>query len=164
MAIKYEVKKVVFGFDKTNTEKYVAQAKVLGMVKFDKLCEEVQKVSMVPRGVVKMVIDGLIDTLNMDLDKGYSVQLGDFGCFRPGLNAKSQSGANDVDANTVYRRKIIFTSGSYFKDMLSKATVERLVVGKGTVIDAASVTPKPDENGGGGQGGEQGGVDENPFG
>ena len=73
MAIKYEVKKVVFGFDKTNTEKFVAQTKVLGLVKFDKLCEEVQKVSMAPRGVVKMVIDGLIDTLNMDLDKGYSV-------------------------------------------------------------------------------------------
>ena len=91
MAIKYEVKKVVFGFDKTNTEKFVAQTKVLGLVKFDKLCEEVQKVSMAPRGVVKMVIDGLIDTLNMDLDKGYSVQLGDFGCFRPGLNAKSQA-------------------------------------------------------------------------
>lgn len=105
MAIKYEVKKVVFGFDKTNTEKFVAQTKVLGLVKFDKLCEEVQKVSMAPRGVVKMVIDGLIDTLNMDLDKGYSVQLGDFGCFRPGLNAKSQAGAGDVDANTVYRRK-----------------------------------------------------------
>ena len=91
MAIKYEVKKVVFGFDKTNTEKFVAQTKVLGLVKFDKLCEEVQKVSMAPRGVVKMVIDGLIDTLNMDLDKGYSVQLGDLGCFRPGLNAKSQA-------------------------------------------------------------------------
>ena len=91
MAIKYEVKKVVFGFDKTNTEKFVAQTKVLGLVKFDKLCEDVQKVSMAPRGVVKMVIDGLIDTLNMDLDKGYSVQLGDFGCFRPGLNAKSQA-------------------------------------------------------------------------
>ena len=58
MAIKYEVKKVVFGFDKTNTEKFVAQTKVLGLVKFDKLCEEVQKVSMAPRGVVKMVIDG----------------------------------------------------------------------------------------------------------
>ena len=51
MAIKYEVKKVVFGFDKTNTEKFVAQTKVLGLVKFDKLCEEVQKVSMAPRGV-----------------------------------------------------------------------------------------------------------------
>lgn len=53
MAIKYEVKKVVFGFDKTKTEKFVAQTKVLGMVEFKKLCEEVQKVSMAPRGVVK---------------------------------------------------------------------------------------------------------------
>ena len=55
MAIKYEVKKVVFGFDKTKTEKFVAQTKMLGMVEFKKLCEEVQKVSMAPRGVVKVV-------------------------------------------------------------------------------------------------------------
>ncbi len=160
MAIKYEVKKVVFGFDKTKTEKFVAQAKVLGMVEFKTLCEEVQKVSMAPRGVVKMVIDGLIDTLNMDLDKGYSVQLGDFGCFRPGLNAKSQAGVKDVDANTVYRRKIIFTSGSYFKEMLGKVSVERLELGKGTEVKDAVVNPKPDGSGSG----EGGGVDENPLG
>ena len=159
MAIKYEVKKVVFGFDKTKTEKFVAQAKVLGMVEFKTLCEEVQKVSMAPRGVVKMVIDGLIDTLNMDLDKGYSVQLGDFGCFRPGLNAKGQTGVKDVDANTVYRRKIIFSSGSYFKEMLNKVTVERLELGKGTVVKDAVVNPKPDGSGSG-----QGGLDENPLG
>ena len=160
MAIKYEVKKVVFGFDKTKTEKFVAQTKVLGMVEFKTLCEEVQKVSMAPRGVVKMVIEGLIDTLNMDLDKGYSVQLGDFGCFRPGLNAKSQAGVKDVDANTVYRRKIIFTSGSYFKEMLGKVSVERLELGKGTVVKDAVVNPKPDGSGSG----EGGGVDENPLG
>ena len=157
MAIKYEVKKVVFCFDKTNTEKFVAQTKVLGLVKFDKLCEEVQKVSMAPRGVVKMVIDGLIDTLNMDLDKGYSVQLGDFGCFRPGLNAKSQAGAGDVDANTVYRRKIIFYPGSYFKDMLGKASVERLEFGKGTVAKDTVVKP------GGGDSGD-GGIEDDPLG
>lgn len=160
MAIKYEVKKVVFGFDDTKTEKYVAQTKVLGMVGFKQLCEEVQKVSMAPRGVVKMVIDGLIDTLNMDLDKGYSVQLGDFGCFRPGLNAKSQAEVADVDANTVYRRKIIFTPGAYFKNMLGKATVERLVLGKGTVAPG-TVVVKPDE---GGSGSDDGGIEDNPLG
>lgn len=160
MAIKYEVKKVVFGFDETKTEKFVAQTKVLGLVEFKKLCEEVQKVSMAPRGVVKMVIDGLIDTLNMDLDKGYSVQLGDFGCFRPGLNAKSQAGAGDVDANTVYRRKIIFTPGSYFRNMLGNATVERLVAGKGTVPSGAAV--KPEEGGSGS--GDGGGIEDNPLG
>lgn len=158
MAIKYEVKKKVFGFDKTNTERFVAQTKVLGMVEFSKLCEEVQKISMAPRGVVKMVIDGLIDTLNMDLDKGYSVQLGDFGCFRPGLNAKSQTGVDDVDANTVYRRKIIFYPGSYFKNMLSKATVERLVVGKDTVLPTGS------GNNGGSGSGSAGDENDNPLG
>lgn len=158
MAIKYEVKKKVFGFDKTKTEKFVAQTKVLGLVEFGKLCEEVQKISMAPRGVVKMVIDGLIDTLNMDLDKGYSVQLGDFGCFRPGLNAKSQAGVDDVDANTVYRRKIIFYPGSYFKNMLTKATVERLVVGKDTVLPTGS------GNNGGSGSGSAGDENDNPLG
>ena len=66
MALNYEVKKRVFGFDKTKTEKYVAQLKTLGMVEFEDLCDEVTKVGMAPRGVVKMVLDGLIDTLNMN--------------------------------------------------------------------------------------------------
>lgn len=158
MAIKYEVKKKVFGFDKTKTEKFVAQTKVLGLVEFSKLCEEVQKISMAPRGVVKMVIDGLIDTLNMDLDKGYSVQLGDFGCFRPGLNAKSQEGVETVNANTVYRRKIIFYPGSYFKNMLGNATVERLVAGKDTVIPTGS------GNNGGSSSGSAGDENDNPLG
>ena len=32
MALNYEVKKRVFGFDETKTEKYVAQMKTLGSV------------------------------------------------------------------------------------------------------------------------------------
>lgn len=85
--------------------------------------------------------------------------MGDFGCFRPGLNAKSQAGVEDVDANTVYRRKIIFCPGSYFKSMLGKATVERLTLGKGTVVGNTVV--KPDQ---GGSGSGEGGLDENPLG
>ena len=42
MAIKFEVKKVVFGFDKTKTEKFVAQTKVLGSVDFKTLCESTE--------------------------------------------------------------------------------------------------------------------------
>ena len=34
MALNYEVKKRVFGFDETKTEKYVAQMKTLGVVGF----------------------------------------------------------------------------------------------------------------------------------
>ena len=45
---------------------------------------------MIPEGAVKHVIDALIDALNTNLNKGLSVQLGDFRCFRPGMSCKSQ--------------------------------------------------------------------------
>lgn len=44
MALNYEVKKRVFGFDETKTEKYVAQMKTLGVVGFKDLCDEVSKI------------------------------------------------------------------------------------------------------------------------
>ena len=155
MALNYEVKKRVFGFDKTKTEKYVAQLKTLGMVEFGDLCDEVTKVGMAPRGVVKMVLDGLIDTLNMNINKGFSVQLGDFGCFRPGLNAKSQDKEEDVKSDTVYRRKIIFTPGQQFKEMLTRASVTRAGWDNSVVVSGGGSNP-----GTGGNGEEE----ENPLG
>ena len=147
MALNYEVKKRVFGFDKTKTEKYVAQLKTLGMVEFGDLCDEVTKVGMAPRGVVKMVLDGLIDTLNMNINKGFSVQLGDFGCFRPGLNAKSQDKEEDVKSDTVYRRKIIFTPGQQFKEMLKRASVTRAGWDNSEVVSGGGSNPGTAGNG-----------------
>ena len=155
MALNYEVKKRVFGFDKTKTEKYVAQLKTLGMVGFGDLCDEVTKVGIAPRVVVKMVLDGLIDTLNMNINKGFSVQLGDFGCFRPGLNAKSQDKEEDVKSDTVYRRKIIFTPGQQFKEMLTRASVTRAGWDNSEVVSGGGSNP-----GTGGNGEEE----ENPLG
>lgn len=71
MALNYEVKKKVFGFDQTKTEKYVAQLKTLGIIQFGDLCDEVTKIGMAPRGVVKMVLDGLIDTLNINITRDF---------------------------------------------------------------------------------------------
>lgn len=157
MAFNYEVKKRVFGFDKTKTEKYVAQMKTLGMLGFTDLCDEVTKIGMAPRGVVKMVLDGLIDTLNININKGFSVQLGDFGCFRPGINAKSQDTEEKVKADTVYHRKIIFTPGLYFRDMLTRASVTRASWDNETTVSGGgSSTP------GGSGSGE--GQEENPLG
>lgn len=79
------LKKEHSGFDKTKTEKYVAQNVITNTLDFRNLCDEITKVGLVPSGAVKFVLDALIDTLNMNLNKGISVQLGDFGCFRPSL-------------------------------------------------------------------------------
>lgn len=155
MSLNYEVQKRVFGFDETKTEKYVAQMKTLGVIGFKDLCDEVTKVGMAPRGVVKLVLDGLIDALNMNLNKGFSVQLGEFGCFRPGINAKSQDTAELVTADTIQRRKIIFTPGVYFKEMLTRVAVTR--IGQAGTVTGGGNSQKPD---GGNSGGDQ---NENPL-
>lgn len=155
MSLNYEVQKRVFGFDETKTEKYVAQMKTLGVIGFKDLCDEVTKVGMAPRGVVKLVLDGLIDALNMNLNKGFSVQLGEFGCFRPGINAKSQDTAELVTADTIQRRKIIFTPGVYFREMLTRVAVTR--IGQAGTVTGGGNSQKPD---GGNSGGDQ---NENPL-
>ena len=153
MALKYVVKKRVFGFDKTKTEKYVAQNVITNTVNFRDLCKEVSMFGMIPEGAVKHVIDALIDTLNTNLNKGLSVQLGDFGCFRPGMNCKSQNEEKDVDADTVRRVKIVFTPGYKFKDMLKKASIQKLVTGS-EIVDNGN-TPTPPNPDGGGDGGDE---------
>ena len=153
MALKYVVKKRVFGFDKTKTEKYVAQNVITNTVNFRDLCKEVSMFGMIPEGAVKHVIDALIDALNTNLNKGLSVQLGDFGCFRPGMNCKSQNEEKDVDADTVRRVKIVFTPGYKFKDMLKKASIQKLVTGS-EIVDNEN-TPTPPNPDGGGDGGDE---------
>ena len=141
MALRYVIKKRSFGFDKTKAEKYVAQNVITNTV-----CEEITKVGMVPSGAVKFVLDALIDTLNLNLRKGISVQLGDFGCFRPGMNCESQETEKDVDSDTIRRVKIIFTPGYKFKDMLSKVSVLKMVVSDdGANKPENPDTPNPDE-------------------
>ncbi len=92
MALRYVVKKRMIGFGKEKTEKYVAQNFITNTVNFKDLCDEISKVGMVPSGAVKFVLDALIDTLNINLNKGISVQLGDFGQFRPGISSDSSTG------------------------------------------------------------------------
>lgn len=157
MALKYAVKKRVFGFDKTKTEKYVAQNVITNTVNFRDLCKEVSMFGMIPEGAVKHVIDAMIDALNTNLNKGLSVQLGDFGCFRPGMKCKSQDDVNDVDAGTVQRVKIVFTPGYKFKDMLDRVSIYRKEESSGNASSGnggGNEPVNPDEGGNGGGNGE----------
>lgn len=147
MSLRYEVKKRTFGFDKTKAEKYVAQNVITNTVEFKDLCNDITKVGMAPSGAVKFVLDALIDTLNMHLNNGLSVQLGDFGTFRPGLNCESQDNAKDVDSSTIRRVKIIFTPGYKFKDMLNSVSIEKRIASDSGIISPndPNPTPKPGE-------------------
>ena len=126
MALKYVVKKTTFGFDKDKAEKYVARPYNIVNVDFKMLCNQVTAVGFVPRGVVKSVLDGLIDSLKTYMEIGASVSLGEFGTFRPSFGCKSQENAEEVGTDTLRNRKIIFTPGTLLKDMINKVSIQKL--------------------------------------
>lgn len=125
MAIRYKKKQITLCFDKENkVEKYVAANVLVGNIGYKKLCDEVCQRTGMHRGVVDVILKGVQDAMISFMEEGFSVKLDEFGAFRPSINAKGQDSADDVNAYTIIRKKIIFTPGSKFKSMLMDAGVE----------------------------------------
>lgn len=160
MAFRYVVRKRKVGIGAAKTEKYVAASYSVADINFDRLCDQVTSQGMVPRGIVKAVLDGLVDALCTYASIGATVRLGDFGSFRPGLNGKSQEEAKSVTADVVYRQKLIFVPGQRLKNMMKQSGVTRLVT------DAEVVSGNEGGTGGNEGGGSGGDSDqsENPLG
>lgn len=152
MALKYVVKKTTFGFDESKAEKYVARPFNIVNIDFKMLCDQVTRVGFVPRGTVKAVLDGLIDSLITYMEIGASVSIGEFGTFRPSFGCKSQENAEEVTTETLKNRKIIFTPGSLLKDMIKTVSIQKLDTSKTSIS-----IPSGGEEGGGNEGGNEGG-------
>ena len=127
MGLRYAVKERVFNFDETKTKKYVAAPVSDGVIDFSKLCKNVSLICSTHCGQVKLVLDGLLDSLEGYMDEGKTVKLGEFGTLRPTFNAKSGIEAKDVDSSNIIVREIVFTPGTQLKTMLNKMSISKYV-------------------------------------
>ena len=149
MALKYVVTKRVFGFDKTNTEKYVAKSVGSGKMNFDKMCEKVSRLCGIHRKVVDLVVSGLVDMMAEDIDDGKTIQMGEFGLFRPTIKTKSADTEDAVKASNILSKRIVFTPGKIFNRMLNEMSVTRSVPVDTDYTDGSSSSGN---NGSGGSG------------
>lgn len=141
MALKYVVTKQIFGFDQSKTEKFVPRQVISGQVDFRKLCTQVCQICGAHRGIVQLVITGLVDALVNNLDNGTSVQLGEFGVFRPAIRAKAANTPEEATVEKIYRRRINFTPGPALKDVMTKLSINRF-----TIPSTDYTGNNPDEN------------------
>lgn len=150
MSVKYRKRKIVLQFDKENpVSKYVATNVTVGSIGYNKLCDEVNQRTGMHRGIVDVVLKGVQDTMVSFLEEGFSVKLGEFGTFRPAIQAKGQDKEEDVDSRTISRVKIIFTPGVKFQEMLSNISIECLNdTPKGGEGDKGETNGPDDDSGG----------------
>ncbi|WP_291528968.1 HU family DNA-binding protein [Bacteroides sp. UBA939] len=162
MALEYVVTKRVFGFDESKTEKYVAKSVRSGQMSFSKTCARVSRICGVHRKVVDLVVSGLVDMMAEDIDDGKSVQLGEFGIFRPTIKAKSANSEEGVKASSIVRKRIVFTPGKIFQRTLNEMSVTRSVPADTDYTDGSSSGNTGGNTSGGNTGG--GDIDDNPLG
>ncbi|MCD8079583.1 MAG: DNA-binding protein, partial [Bacteroides sp.] len=84
---------------------------------------------------------------------------------RPTLSARAVDNEEDANANTVRRKRILFTPGAAFKGALDQMSVTRYAMPDTDWTDGSSGSGPSGGDGGGNDGGNDGnGEDESPLG
>ena len=142
--------------------RYVMMPELYTALTQDKVIKEAALRSGVSRGVMQACWDAAGDVIKAWATEGHSVALPGLGTMRFGLRAKSVESVNDVKANLITSRRIIFTPDTDLKEELAKTDIQitcfdrdgkevkRVTSTSGEVEDPDNGGDENPENGGGG--------------
>ena len=117
MAQGYRVimKKNLSGKEGEPEQKAYAIPKYNGNTDMDTLCKVISARSSMSSADVKAVLDNLNFVLDMELQAGRIVQLGEFGNFRLSLSSAGADTKSGFSSSMLKKAKIIFTPGKSLK-------------------------------------------------
>ena len=75
---------------------------------------------------VEAVLTSLVRKLPLYLKNGFKIQLGNFGRVKLSFSSKGSEKAEDVDASSITRKKILFTPSSELKTAIEKASFSKV--------------------------------------
>lgn len=102
--------------EKNSEKKYYAVSKTTGFSSMKTLCKLISARSTVSSADVKAVLDNLNFVLDMELQEGRIVKLGDFGNFRISVSSDGVADKKDFNTSMLRPPRIIFTPGGELKD------------------------------------------------
>ena len=148
--------------------RYVMVPELYTALTQDKVIKEAALRSGVSRGVMQACWDAAGDVIKAWATEGHSVALPGLGTMRFGLRAKSVESVNDVKADLITSRRIIFTPDTDLKEELAKTDIQitcfdrdgkevkRVTSTSGEVEDPDNGGGENPENGGGSSSSESG--------
>jgi predicted histone-like DNA-binding protein len=125
MALKVKAKEQFQNIGKyANSYRYVMMPELYTALAQDKVIKEAALRSGVSRGVMQACWDAAGEVIKAWATEGHSVALPGLGTMRFGLRAKSVSNVNDVKADLITSRRIIFTPSVDLKDELAATAIQ----------------------------------------
>ena len=104
--------------------RYVVMPELYTALTQDKVIKEAALRSGVSRGVMQACWDAAGEVIKAWATEGHSVALPGLGTMRFGLRAKSVESVNDVKADLITSRRIIFTPDTDLKEELAKTAIQ----------------------------------------
>ena len=125
MALKVKAKEQLIKVGKyVDTYRYVMMPELYTGLSQEKVIKEAALRSGVSRGVMQACWDAAGEVIKAWATEGHSVALPGLGTMRFGLRAKSVANVNEVKANLITTRRIIFTPTTDLKDELASTAVQ----------------------------------------
>lgn len=113
MALKFrKVQRKVLAGEDTGKVKTYAMAKANGYCDLTKLCKLISARSAMSSADVKAVLDSLNWVMDVELQSGNIVQLGEFGNFRMSIKSRGTEKEEDFTASNIKRSRIVFSPGA----------------------------------------------------
>ncbi len=131
--------------EKDSEKKFYAVSKTNGTSSMKTLCKLISARSTVSSADVKAVLDNLNFVLDMELQEGRIVRLGDFGSFRISVSSDGVTDKKDFNTSMLRPPRIIFTPGGELKDTKKTLEYARVSQDGATTEAGGSDSDSPDE-------------------
>ncbi len=116
-------------------EAYVTRVVSFTSVKKDALLEAAARNSGIKKGVIYSAMDAVMNEFMNFLVNGHPVQLPELGTFRFSVKARVADSVEEISADKVYRRKVVFTPSKHLKQQLGNTELIGLAKDITTSLD-----------------------------
>lgn len=120
----YRKSKVVLNYLDDKPQVYKIQQINFPTISFKQLVRECSTACGVNSNQTKSVIDALVNRIVHYMEIGHSVNMGEFGTFKPTFHCKIAKKIDEADATTVKNKVIRFFPGKEFRDMLNAMSID----------------------------------------
>lgn len=108
-------------------KKFYAVSKNNGTSGLKHLCKMIAARSTVSSADVKAVLDNLNFVMDMELQEGRIVQLGELGNFRMSVSSDGVTDVKDFNHSMIRKPRLIFTPGSELRETKSTLEFSRII-------------------------------------
>ena len=118
MPVKFTVNPKKDPRDQNAAPRYYASVKSSGRSDTNTIARNINSISTVSSVDTAAVIEAFLTVVPDKLAEGNIVELGDFGTFRLSISSEGAEAAEEVTSRSITDRRVIFTPGKRFKQML----------------------------------------------